>query len=91
MTAAHVIRDPIDDQYSSISEIGDRAFRFDKSLHMGVLLPSNPAMKAAPPQVFNGPDEFRDVADPLISRESRMSYVKAPLNFEKAAGSAAQS
>lgn len=66
MTAAHVIRDPIDDQYSSISEIGDRAFRFDKSLHMGVLLPSNPAMKAAPPQVFNGPDEFRD-ADSFIA------------------------
>jgi trypsin-like peptidase len=60
MTAAHVIRDPIDDQYANYTQIGDKAFRFDKSLHMGVLLPANPAMKNAPPQVFNMPDEMRD-------------------------------
>ena len=59
MTAAHVIRDPIDDRYANLTEIGDNAFRFDKSLHMGVLLPANPAMRNAPPQIFNGPDELR--------------------------------
>ncbi|MCA1474248.1 serine protease [Bradyrhizobium sp. NBAIM08] len=66
MTAAHVIRDPIDDEYASFTEIGDRTFRFDKSLHMGVLLPANPAMRTAPPQVFNGPDEIR-TADSFIA------------------------
>ncbi|MBR0693596.1 serine protease [Bradyrhizobium lablabi] len=66
MTAAHVVRDPIDDQCADFTQIGDNAFRFDKSLHMGVLLPANPAMKTAPPQVFNGPDEIRD-ADSFIA------------------------
>ncbi|MEZ5822301.1 MAG: serine protease [Xanthobacteraceae bacterium] len=66
MTAAHVIRDPVDDQYASFTEIGDRAFKFDKSLHMGVMLPANPAMKTAPPQIFNGPEEIRS-ADSFIA------------------------
>ncbi len=59
MTAAHVIRDPVDEQYANFTQIGDKAFRFDKSLHMGVLLPANPAMKSAPAEVFNVPNEMR--------------------------------
>jgi hypothetical protein len=66
MTAAHVIRDPIDDQYANFTQIGENAFRFDKSLHMGVMLPANPALKSAPPLVFNGPDQIRD-ADSFIA------------------------
>lgn len=65
MTAAHVVRDPIDDEYASFTQIADKAFKFDKSLHMGVLLPANPAMRTAPPEVFNGPDEIRG-ADSFI-------------------------
>lgn len=59
MTAAHVIRDPIDEQYGSFTQIGDRAFQFDKSLHIGVLLPANPAARNAPPEIFSAPDEIR--------------------------------
>jgi hypothetical protein len=59
MTAAHVVRDPIDEQYATYTQIGDNAFRFDKSLHMGVLLPANPAMKNSPSDIFNLPDEMR--------------------------------
>lgn len=66
MTAAHVVRDPIDDQYGKYSQIGDNAFKFDQSLHMGVLLPANPAMKNAPPDLFNVPDELRS-ADSFIA------------------------
>jgi hypothetical protein len=66
MTAAHVVRDPIDDQYAAHTKIGENAFRFDKSLHMGVLLPANPAMKNAPREIFNGPDEIRS-ADSFIA------------------------
>jgi hypothetical protein len=66
MTAAHVVRDPIDDQYGKYSQIGDKAFKFDQSLHMGVLLPANPAMKNAPPDLFNVPDELRS-ADSIIA------------------------
>ena len=66
LTAAHVIRDPIDDQYANYTKIGDNAFKFDKSLHMGVLLPANPAMKTSPPEVFNLPDDIR-VANSFIA------------------------
>jgi hypothetical protein len=66
LTAAHVIRDPIDDEYARFTQIADKAFRFDKSLHMGVLLPANPAMRTAPPELFNGPDEIR-VAESFIA------------------------
>ncbi len=59
MTAAHVIRDPIDDRYANYTRIGERAFKFDKALHMGVLLPANPAMRTAPSEIFSGPDEIR--------------------------------
>lgn len=66
MTAAHVVRDPVDDEYATFTQIGDNAFKFDKSLHMGVMLPSNPALKSAPPFVFSGPKEIRD-ADSFIA------------------------
>jgi Trypsin-like peptidase domain len=66
MTAAHVVRDPIDDEYADFTKIGERAFKFDKSLHMGVMLPANPAMRSAPREVFNGPDQIR-TADSFIA------------------------
>ena len=59
MTAAHVVRDPIDDQYADYTRIGDNAFRFDRSLNMGVLLPANPAMQNSPREMFNVPNEIR--------------------------------
>jgi hypothetical protein len=73
MTAAHVIRDPVDDQYANYTKIGDNAFRFDKSLHMGILLPANPAMKNAPPEIFSGPDEIRG-ADSFIALIERAEH-----------------
>jgi hypothetical protein len=66
MTAAHVIRDPIDEEYAKYTQIGDNAFKFDKSLRMGVMLPANPAMKNSPPEIFNVPDEIRS-ADSFIA------------------------
>jgi len=36
------------------------------TLHMGVMLPANPAMKSSPPQMFNVPDEIR-AADSFIA------------------------
>lgn len=48
MTAAHVLRDPIDEKYASLSTVGDRTFRLDASLRFGVMLPANPAMRGAP-------------------------------------------
>ncbi|MBR0828993.1 trypsin-like peptidase domain-containing protein [Bradyrhizobium manausense] len=48
MTAAHVLRDPADENYSSLTQVGERTHKFSEDLHFGALLPTNPAMKNAP-------------------------------------------
>lgn len=47
MTAAHVIRDPIDEKYASVTAIGEHVYQLGESLHFGVLIPANPAMRNA--------------------------------------------
>src|SRR5579872_4557669 len=32
MTAAHVLRDPVDEKYTSVTQVGERQFRLDESL-----------------------------------------------------------
>jgi Trypsin-like peptidase domain len=56
MTAAHVMRDPVDEGYTSVMPAGEGAFRVHDSLHFGVMLPTNPAMRNAP---FAIPDQLR--------------------------------
>lgn len=53
MTAAHAIRDPIDEKYTSVTQIGEKSYKLDESLRYGVLIPANPAMRNAPSDVFN--------------------------------------
>ncbi|MDA9420620.1 hypothetical protein XH97_00155 [Bradyrhizobium sp. CCBAU 53380] len=48
LTAAHVLRDPVDENYSNFIQVGERTQQFSDDLHFGVLLPTNPAMKNAP-------------------------------------------
>lgn len=48
LTAAHVIRDPIDEKYTSITAVGQNSHRLGENLRYGILLPANPAMKGAP-------------------------------------------
>ena len=48
ITAAHVLRDPVDENYSSFIQVGERTHKFGEDLHFGALLPTNPAMKNAP-------------------------------------------
>lgn len=57
LTAAHVIRDPIDENYASPTEIDKNSHRFGEDLRYGVLLPANPAMRDAP---FLKPSPIRD-------------------------------
>lgn len=59
MTAAHVFRDPVDEKYTRTTRVGERSYRLDDSLHYGVLIPANPAMRNAPSEVFNIPDAIR--------------------------------
>jgi Trypsin-like peptidase domain len=56
LTAGHVMRDPIDEDYTSVTPLGDRSFKLGDSLRFGVMLPANPAMRNAP---FTIPDEVR--------------------------------
>lgn len=48
MTAAHVLRDPVDENYTSVTHVDNNMHRLSDDLHFGVLLPANPAMANAP-------------------------------------------
>ena len=48
MTAAHVVRDPIDENYANATRMVGGASRLSDGLHFGVILPANPAMRNAP-------------------------------------------
>lgn len=48
LTAAHVLRDPIDENYSSITEVEKGQHKLSDSLNFGAMLPANPAMRNAP-------------------------------------------
>jgi hypothetical protein len=84
MTAAHVLRDPVEEKYTSVTQVGKNAFKLHESLRFGVLLPANPAMKGAPflkadapirsAKWFMAPFEWayhwgREVASPLLHQK----------------------
>ncbi|WP_316858164.1 trypsin-like peptidase domain-containing protein [uncultured Cohaesibacter sp.] len=48
MTAAHVIRDPVDEKYAELTEISNNSAMLGNNLHVCVMLPANPAIKTAP-------------------------------------------
>ena len=83
MTAAHVLRDPVDESYTSVTQVDKDAHKLGEDLHFGALLPANPAMKNAPfamhpamreAKWFMCPFEWayhwgRDVESPLLHRK----------------------
>ena len=83
MTAAHVLRDPVDENYTSVTQVDKDAHKLGEDLHFGALLPANPAMKNAPfamhpamreAKWFMCPFEWayhwgRDVESPLLHRK----------------------
>lgn len=83
LTAAHVIRDPVDEKYAATTCVGNDTHRFDGSLNFGILLPVNPAARNAPFRVpqqirearwFMCPFEWtqhwgREVESPLLARD----------------------
>jgi hypothetical protein len=85
VTAAHVLRDPIDEEYTIVTPTGEeeRAFRLSDSLHFGVMLPTNPAMRNAP---FAVPDQLRNakwIISPFEWAEHWGTTVESPLFNEK--------
>lgn len=83
VTAAHVLRDPVDEEYTTVTPAGERAFRLGDSLHFGVLLPMNPAMRSAPLAV---PDQLRNAKSiicPFEWAEHWGTTVESPLFNQK--------
>lgn len=89
MTAAHVLRDPVDEKYTDEKQIGDNTFQLGKDLRFGVLLPPNPAMRNAPfgnihptiraAKFFLHPIEWafhwgQNVQSPLLYEPSKFKY-----------------
>jgi hypothetical protein len=48
MTAAHVVRDPVDEKYADVTRIDAQSSQLGETLHFGIMLPANPAMRNAP-------------------------------------------
>jgi hypothetical protein len=48
ITAAHVLRDPVDENYTSLTQVDHNSHMLGDELRFGVLLPANPAMPNAP-------------------------------------------
>jgi len=57
LTAAHVLRDPVDENYTNVTQIDKNNHKLAENLRFGILLPANPAMKGAP---FNIHPSIRD-------------------------------
>jgi hypothetical protein len=84
LTAAHVIRDPVDENYTSVTQIDKIAHKLGDDLHFGIVLPANPAMKNAPLNMhplmreakwFMCPFEWmyfwgKDVESPLLHKKA---------------------
>jgi hypothetical protein len=85
MTAAHVIRDPVDENYASVTKVGENAHKLSDDLRFGILLPANPAMRNAP---FNTPLEMRQARWFMCPFEWMYHWgkdVESPLLHEKPA------
>lgn len=85
MTAAHVLRDPVDEEYTTLTQVGERMFRMGESLRMGVLLPTNPAMKNAPFAIDERLRSAKSLMLPIEWATHWGQHVESPLFHEKPA------
>lgn len=84
LTAAHVVRDPVDENYTTTTKIDANTHQMNEALHFGILMPVNPAMMTAPfiklpPELRNArsfvvPFDWTqhwgsDVQSPLLNRK----------------------
>lgn len=83
MTVAHVLRDPVDDKYTRVTQIDKNTHKLDEALHFGILLPANPAMRNAP---FQMPHAMRNATWFMCPFEWTTHWgkeVESPLPHEK--------
>lgn len=83
MTAAHVIRDPVDEKYTNLTQVGERSFKLDESLRYGILLPNNPAARNAPFQIDSAVREAQWFLCPFEWTQHWGKEVESPLLHEK--------
>lgn len=83
MTAAHVLRDPVDEKYGGLTQVDEGSFRLDESLHMGVLLPTNPAARNAPFAIDPALRNARWIMAPIQWAQHWGKEVKSPLFHQK--------
>ena len=83
LTAAHVLRDPVDENYTTVTQVSENSHKLGNDLRYGILLPSNPAVKNAP---FDIPDLMREATWFMCPFE-RMTHwgkdVESPLFHKK--------
>lgn len=82
MTAAHVIRDPVDEKYASTSVRSSGSYELGEDLHFGIMLPANPAMRTAPFRVHPVLREARWFICPFEWVQHWGKEVESPLLHE---------
>lgn len=86
LTAAHVLRDPVDEKYTSLTQVDKKSYKLGDSLRFGIMLPNNRAMRGAffaeQPREMREADWFmcpfewvqhwgKEVASPLLHKEPK--------------------
>ena len=85
LTAAHVLRDPVDERYANFEKVSENGFRLENAFRFGVLIPINPAMRSAPPDIFNVPKDLRSAKWIMAPFEWAVHWgknIKSPLLHE---------
>lgn len=83
MTAAHVIRDPVDEKYTSVTQVDKNSHKLGESLRYGVMLPANPAMKNAPFQMHPAIRDAKWFMCPFEWTQHWGKNVESPLLHQK--------
>ncbi len=83
LTAAHVLRDPVDEKYSIPAQIDKNTFKFDDKLRFGIMLPANPAMATAPFEMHPALREAKWFLCPFEWTYHWGREVESPLLHEK--------
>jgi hypothetical protein len=84
MTAAHVLRDPVDEKYTTTTQVGEKSHKLGDNLRFGIMLPVNPAMRTCP--FMNIPQEIKEAKWFMCPFEWTKHWgkeVESPLLHEK--------
>jgi hypothetical protein len=83
MTAAHVVRDPVDENYTRVAQVDRNSHKLGEHLHFGILLPANPAMRGAPFEMHPAVREAKWFMCPFEWAQHWGQEVESPLPHKK--------